>query len=451
MQNFLLTYRPAKCRIKVKSAMDYITIIGSGVVMPDNAGENKGPHTEDTADIPKKKRSILSFLMEQKDTLLVGIIGAVLGSAIFGAIIIIFSFPFQTSELTKMAESQKDDTASIKENIEEIKEDIDSIQKSIVQESIERTKDISDSEEKMRDYIWQMIQLAYPTELNPTPTMTQAIKRCVATDNIPKNSGKDEIVATTLVAYNVFTNEKYTAQEIANHRVLLPYQDGTKKGYFYGQLSESGAWDGDCVINVYENGKLIFIKEATYDDGHLLRSRQVFSYFFNANQKVWAISNRTNSGDYSEGETCIYKWERDYIQRFESGKIAPKDIVSIDVFQSGISPNLFAYYNGRTSNGLFNDKTGSAYMVHFLKDGAVRLLYVGNFENGHFNDSTGNAWYIVREENTDYMFCKGIFKDDDPIKRTSVLPPPLSLDQIKEIIGDRAFHIQLRWGNLGTT
>lgn len=423
--------------------------------MSDTRDENKGSNVLDLPGMPPRKPSfrerIYSAFCDYRGKIVFEVICVILGFIVLEGIKSIFSAPddikslsAKIDSLTEVVESQRNDIAEINDHITEI-------EKSLIQERVERTKDISDSEKKMQDYVLNMIQLTYPTELRPTPAMASAIKECALTDNASEGSGRGGLVATTLVAYNVFTDEKYTAQEIANQRVLLPYQDGTKNGYFYGELSESGDWNGDCTINVYEDGKLIFIKEATYENGHLLKSRQAFPYFFNEYQKVWAISDRTNYGGYSDGETRIYKWELDYIQRFESDKIAPRDIVTIDEFQSGISPDMFAYYHGRTSNGLFNDKTGNAYMVHFFDDGSVRMLYVGNFKDGRLHDLTGNAWYIVRGKSADYMYFKGIFMGNDLVECTSSFSPPLSLEKIKEIIGDRNFHIQLRWGNLGTT
>ena len=46
--------------------------------------------------------------------------------------------------------------------------------------------------------------------------------------------------------------------------------------------------------------------------------------------------------------------------------------------------------------------------------GNVRALYVGKFKNGEFEDEINEAWYIVKNENTKYMNCKGQFKEGHP-------------------------------------
>lgn len=422
--------------------------IESGALMSDNQSENTNknkkvtPIRKDVQHEFKIRARIWATLRKWMGTFVVGVICAVLGASIYGGIVNIFSGPYEIKGLRTQVGDLATQVNVLTETVTETK--------NLIQEERQEWKDaITDSEKEMRDYVMQMITFASSTQLRSTDTMAQAIKNCANADD--SFGGSSGLTATTLVAYDIITYEEYSAKEIANQRVLLPYRDGKKEGYFYGQLSETGAWDGDCLINIYEDGKLIFIKEATYDDGCLLKSRQVFSYFYSENQKVWAVSDRTNYGDHSEGETRMYKWERDYPQRFEAENVAPKDMIDIQTFQKGLDPNLFAYYCGNVSGGYFNDKTGTAYLVRFFEDNTVRLLYIGDFEDGHFNDNSGDAWYIVKEEDTDYMYYKGKFKNDKIVERTFSISPPLSLDQIKEIIGDRTFNVELHWDKLGVT
>ena len=426
---------------------DNILDNGSGVVMSDNHDGNETSNIIPMPNVPphnpKKGSGILSFLKKQKDTLIVAILGALAASAIWGAISNIYSLPYRIDRLS-------DQVNQLAEVVEDQESSISELKELIQAERLDRVNAIRDSEKDMQEYINGILFLMSSTDLRPTEVMIQALKSCADKDT-PSNNSSGVLTATTLVAYNIITNEKFTAGQIADQRVLLPYMDGEKEVYFYGALSETGAWDGDCIINIYENRKLTFIKEAKYDNGKILKSRQVFSYPFNDTQDVWAISDRSNNGDHSEGETRIYKWERDYNQRFEMDEVTPNDIIDIGTFKKGISPNLYAYYYGSTSNGYFNDESGTSYMVHFFDDGTVRLLYVGNFRNGNFNDTTGNAWYIVKNENTDYMYYKGHFKDGNVSKLLSFSPPPLSLEQIKEIIGDRNFNVELCWDGLGIT
>ena len=101
---------------------------------------------------------------------------------------------------------------------------------------------------------------------------------------------------------------------------------------------------------------------------------------------------------------------------------------------------LHAIYYGDTSKGYFNDDTGDACMVYFSEDKTVRLLYVGNFKNGTFEDDTGNAWYIVKNENTSYMYYKGCFMNGiENRSREFELENNLSEQRIQEIIKENKF------------
>lgn len=426
---------------------------------PDSPNFSDPPDTSDSPASPvsptppappdqKEKVPICSLLKKNKGkiaaAIMVMILEVMIGPTIFAWITDFVSLPSEMEQL----KTQMD---NLTELVETLGTDAKETKKAVEQEKWDRANAISESEANTRTYVMDMFKIFSPTELRPTETMEEAIKAYAGSDDFSPGSGGGELTATTLVAYDVYTRIEYSVEEIANKQVLLPYLDGKKEGYFYGKLSKTGAWDGDCIINVYEDGKLIFIKEAIYDNGRLLSSRQAFPYSFNEDQDVWAISNRTNYGGHSEGETKIYRWEQDYVKRFDREEVAPKDIIDIGTFQKNINPNLFAYYYGSVSGEYFSDKSGTSYMVRFFEDGTVRLLYVGNFENGHFNDDTGDAWYIVKAEDTEYMYYQGKFKNDKIVERVSSLGPPLSLDQIKEIIGDRTFNVELHWDKLGVT
>lgn len=414
----------------------------------DKLGEDMSPvETHDKADKAQEKKSILSRI--EAHSLLVTVFGGIIVAALCAiatTVVMLLGLPAELKHQSELAELQN---SNITASIESQNKSIDELMSAFERETDYLRTEISFLNQNVND-IYNRLLLT--TNLRPTEAMIHAVSQNLADlDDATNSNSSTGLVATTLVAYSIVSREEFTVEQVADQRVLLPYMDGAKEVYFYGQLSATGAWDGKCIINIYENGKLTFIKEALYNNGSVLSSRQVFSYTFKPNVDVWAISNRINYGDHSEGETRIYKWEKDYIQTFEMNNVAAKDIVDVNTFEAGLNSNLYAYYHGNTSEGLFNDKTGNAYMVHFFDNGAVRLLYVGNFEDGYFNDTTGNAWYIVKDEGTDYMYSRGHFIDNKLVNNISSLPPPLSLDQIREIIGDRVFNIELYWDKLGMT
>lgn len=403
--------------------------------------------TCDNADKAQEKKSIISFI--ESHSLLVTVFGGIIVAALCAigtTVVMLLGLPAELENQRELAELYN---SNITASIESQNKSIDDLKAAFNRETDYLRTEISLLNQNINDIYNRLLP---STNLRPTEAMIHAVTQNLADfDDTTGSNNSTGLVATTLVAYSIISREEFTVEQVADQRVLLPYMDGAKEVYFYGQLSATGAWDGKCIINIYENGKLTFIKEALYNNGSTLSSKQVFSYTFKPGVDVWAISNRISYEDHSEGETRIYKWEKDYMQTFEMDDVAAKDIVDVDTFQAGLNPTLYAYYHGNTSDGFFNDKTGNAYMVHFFDSGAVRLLYVGNFEDGYFNDTTGNAWYIVKDEGTDYMYCKGHFKDNKLVNRISSLPPPLSLEQIREIIGNRVFNVDLYWDTLGMT
>lgn len=104
------------------------------------------------------------------------------------------------------------------------------------------------------------------------------------------------------------------------------------------------------------------------------------------------------------------------------------------------------YYHDQTSNGMYNDTTGSAYSVKYADDGTIRTLYVGNMVDGQYEDETGNAWYITKSEDTDYMYYKGFFKaGKTENNKGSVFKNNLTLVDIGNYILGYEFDIELNW------
>ena len=267
-------------------------------------------------------------------------------------------------------------------------------------------------------------------------------------NGIDRPSGQDtNLIATSVVAYNKDTGEEYTVEQLSNLKLLVPYTSNKQEIVFYGSFNEAGQWDGECTLNVYEDNQLVLITDAEYDDGSLLSSKQVFSYELQSGDRVWALSDRTYEDGVGIGDTYLYEWTNAYEKDFALDDVIVGDVLYADEFITSLSPHLEAYYYGNTSDGLFNDDSGDAYMVYFFGDGTVRLLYSGRFKDGTFHDDTGEAWYIVKEENTDYMYYKGNFENgaEDHSVITELGHPPLTLEEIEAYIGDREYGVELRW------
>lgn len=268
--------------------------------------------------------------------------------------------------------------------------------------------------------------------------------------DVPSQTPTVQLAADTVIGYRKGTDIKVTAEEISDCKVLLPYKSGDQDVFFYGQINENGRWDGNCILNTYEGDKLVLITDAVYDNGNLISCKQVFFYNLRSGQEVWAYSDYIRKDGFGSGDTWLYIKESDCIKNLSIDDVAVEDVLSADQFKESFCHNLIAYYAGNTSDGFFNDESGNAYMAYFFEDGSVRLLYCGNFVDGTFNDSTGNAWYIVRNEKTNYMYFKGVFRNGEEVHNSKqvTLPPPLSQEQINEILGDRQFNVSLRWADL---
>lgn len=220
-------------------------------------------------------------------------------------------------------------------------------------------------------------------------------------------------VITKMVAISS-SGAKFSSEELSGLKVLLPYKDGAKNCYFYGQFNEKNQWDGNCIVNVYSNGVLELITDAEYVDGKVVSCKQIFSDYTSGNSEpIWVVSNRTVKQGISYGETWHFFREGDFTEISEPENVSATEILSAETFKEKITTNIEGYYKGTISDGWFNDTTGSAYMIKYFRNGMIKTLYVGDFRNGVFNDLTGDAWMIGKktESQAAYSHYKGPFKD----------------------------------------
>lgn len=272
-------------------------------------------------------------------------------------------------------------------------------------------------------------------------------------DSPIQQSNVSFLTSTSIVAYSPIIDTSYTVTQVTKEKLLLPYIENGQEVYFYGQLSEQGNWDGNCLVNVYEDDELQFITDAIYDNGELLTCRQVFLYqTTGVKTPVWGVSKRTIKDDFNSGETYYYYREENYVKDFSLDNATPDDIFSADEFCNDfINGYLEGYYCGNTSDGYFNDESGTAYMKKYFQDGTIRTLYVGNFVHGQFDDRSGSAWIIGREnENTPYGLYNGRFVDGVQIDAhiDKFWNAPLSLEDIESYLAQCGIEfIREEWGD----
>lgn len=249
-----------------------------------------------------------------------------------------------------------------------------------------------------------------------------------------------------IVGTDMFSKEEILAEKLINKKMLITYKDTNDEDVIYfGQFNENGHWNGDCIINVYKNNKLILLTNSHYDDGKLLRYEQAFQ-----DSGSWFISKRKNKGDYNIGETWQFEYaSNEIVQDFDIKNIKLENIISLDKFKNSLNIKLQSYYNGKTSNGKYNDNTGNAYYIKFSDNGKINTLYIGNFCDGKFNDHTGNAQEIVYDTFNNinkYYHYKGIFNDnikEGKVDRSNYV----TNKQIKKILRGKDFSFELKWHN----
>ena len=320
-----------------------------------------------------------------------------------------------TSDLKVANAANQSDFRNLKEQFDNIQDNIDALEKSIFQ-------DITYTPTKK--FVQQLSMKNFDFSVN-----TLSIK-------------DDDIIAKDQ------NGKKYTAKKLADKKILLPYIDDGKEVYFYGQFNKKYHWEGDCVINTYDGNKLYAIMEANYDDGVLVSYNQATWHKNSGGKFVWNISLRNHNEKSNEniGDTWTYYKKNDIKKNFNRKTVKPKNILNMNQFKEKIkNSKLESYYHGVTSNGLYNDDTGTAYLIKYAVDDTVRTLYCGCFKDGKFNDNSGNAWYIARgESDSQYVYFKGKFKNGIPIESSTNKRKYISNKKIHNIIDKMEFNCSVQ-------
>lgn len=322
--------------------------------------------------------------------------------------------------------------SSFREEIQQVSQDMDSF---------------SDDMSSVKEIITALSVKVF--DYRPTVFFASAITSTYDGVDAPYSSESPQISAMSYVVYSASNPEReYTAAEVAEQPLLLPYTENGNEVYFYGQLDSAGNWDGRCIVNIYDGNVLQLITDAMYDGGTLLSCKQAFPDTVTSGEDVWVISERKVEDGFSTGETYRYFRSDDYTKSFSLDNVEPDDILNVDEFSAQITSTLEGYYCGEISDGQYNDDSGDAYFVKFFQDGTVRTLYVGNFKDGQFNDQTGAAWMIGKLEiGASYSFYQGPFKNSVSSRDSCYWEEPISTDRIQEILKEFGFTsaVNLNW------
>lgn len=204
----------------------------------------------------------------------------------------------------------------------------------------------------------------------------------------------------------------YIAKDLIGQTILLTFDQGDKETYFLGQYNDKYHWDGYCVINTYTDGVLNGVSESNFDDGNRLNYE---SFYLSDNQGEWIYTDRDCKEDSNDGISIRYKLDYDKQKNFTLTNARASDIIYVENLASYDNKEVLSYYVGSTSDGVYNDNSGDAYLVRYNEDGFVNVFYKGCFQNGSFDDT--NAVEIVFDSSNDrYFLYQGTFVDG---KRTS--------------------------------
>lgn len=260
----------------------------------------------------------------------------------------------------------------------------------------------------------------------------------------------------TIVAVDEKTGIAFSAGELSGERLLLNYTVDGYENLFYGQFSENNHWDGECIINSYKDGELWFIADTEYDDGNLLRYRQVFEAEQvvtiggkSSTEAVWVVSERECVDGVYIGESTSYLRAESVLKDFEIEDADVTNVIGTGQFIQRYMSVVVSYYSGDTANGAYEDNSGDAYLVKYDDNGKVVLLYKGGFEDGNMNDKTGKAWYVLWE-GTEYVYYNGNFEDGHRADNDG-LEHITSYNRLSELTLGKGFSCKLDWHDFQET
>lgn len=243
-------------------------------------------------------------------------------------------------------------------------------------------------------------------------------------DDINKTSVEPNNISTTKSSFESTTvigtdssGHTYIAKDLIGKTILITFVQDNKEIYFLGQYNENYHWDGYCVTNTYSlNGSLHGICESTFDDGNRLDYE---SFYRSETKDEWIHTKRNCTKDkngqaVNEGTTTKYSFHYNKTKNFTITNVRVSDILYCKNFKDSKNKIMTSYYDGATSSGSYNDKSGDAYLIKYDKSGYIRTFYKGKFEDGNFQDD--NALEIVFDDSNGvnrYFVYTGSFSDGD--------------------------------------
>lgn len=234
----------------------------------------------------------------------------------------------------------------------------------------------------------------------------------------------------------------YIAKNLIDQTILLTYTEDDKEIYFLGQYNKNYHWNGYCVINTYDAyGKLNGINESNFDDGNRLDYE---SFYLSDKQNEWIYTDSDCKKETNEGISIRYKSNFSKQKNFTATNVRVSDLIYIESMKEYDNKEILSYYMGKTSNGVYNDDSGNAYLVMYNSEGFVSVYYKGNFKDGDFEDE--NAIEIVLDESDNinkYFLYNGGFTRGERISDDGI--KYITQDEINTILKENGCKDNFTW------
>lgn len=332
-------------------------------------------------------------------------------------------------------------TSNFNEKIDNINKDIDDINKDIddINTQLSEMYKYLYEDDGVKDQLGEINKILNLKAINITDDEMISILDRVSVEENDSNITASPFSKDTCIGTDSEGNT-YIAADLINETILLTYRENDKDIFFLGQYDENYYWNGYCVTNAYYlDGTLYGICESNFANG----KRLDYKSFCISEFDTWILSNKVCQDDGNSGTNISYRFNYEKKKNFTNTNVRITDILYVDTFIENIDATVKSFYYGKTSNQLFNDDTGKAYLVTYNSDGTVKTLYMGNFKNGYFNDSTGNAWDIAyAEKYGGYVYNTGTFSNGKADNGSSEI---IDIERIYEIISNHDFKCELKW------
>lgn len=367
-----------------------------------------------------------SFLRKLKKQTFTPIIITIATEIITAAIIIIFSsgikdvilgdLPKQVDKLNEAESVRKDDIAELKTDIKNLQKEIATLtgNMDIIKEALFTKCDLSGSSLSAKPL--STIDDNAETDVGPGWTL-------------------DDIVALDSVS-----GKSYKTKDLINKQILMPYEEDGQNIYFLGEYDADNHWNGNCLINIYKDKKIVSIIDAIYDGGKLISYKEIMED--GDSDDDWSVIIKKKQGNKYENEKYTYHKSENIKEDFTIETVEVEDMIYADDFIDSLgTDSLKEYYFGNMSHGQYHDNTGKAYLLKYIeKKEEIRILYIGKFKNNLFSDSTGKAWYVELSDDGNYLYFRGKFKDNIPMETSDNKCEKITLEKIYNMLGEINFN-----------